>query len=128
MNELNVFLFLVGIVSVAVIVLAFFVPIFLLMIYRSTQETRGLIEELLQEVRMMSYSKSEDREEDLPLSSKVNPEKKEELSKLCKMFLELSSEKPDVELVVINDEDEKLKKEGECLKNHPDKEQNSQVE
>ena len=110
MNELNVFLFLVGIVSVAVIVLAFFVPIFLLMIYRSTQETRGLIEELLQEVRMMSYSKSEDREEDL-LSSKINPEKKEELSKLCKMFLELSSEKPDVELVVINDEDEKLKKE-----------------
>jgi hypothetical protein len=111
MNELNVFLFLVGIVSVAVIVLAFFVPVFLLMIYRSTQETRGLIEELLQEVRMMSYSKSEDREEDLPLSSKVNPEKKEELSKLCKMFLELSSEKPDVELVVINEEGEKLKKE-----------------
>ena len=110
MNELDVFLFLVGIVSVAVIVLAFFIPIFLLMIYRSTQETRGLIEELLQEVRMMSYSKSEDREEDL-LSSKINPEKKEELSKLCKMFLELSSEKPDVELVVINDEDEKLKKE-----------------
>jgi hypothetical protein len=110
MNELDVFLFLVGIVSVAVIVLAFFVPIFLLMIYRSTQETRGLIEELLQEVRMMNYSKSEDGEEDL-LSSKVNPEKKEELSKLCKMFLELSSEKPDVELVVINEEDEKLKKE-----------------
>ena len=110
MNELDVFLFLVGIVSVAVIVLAFFVPIFLLMIYRGTQETRGLIEELLQEVRMMNYSKSEDGEEYL-LSSKVNPEKKEELSKLCKMFLELSSEKPDVELVVINEEDEKQKKE-----------------
>ena len=110
MNELDVFLFLVGIVSVAVIVLAFFVPIFLLMIYRSTQETRGLIEELLQEVRMMNYSKSEDREEYL-LSSKVNPEKEEELSELCKMFLEFSSEKPNVELVVIDEEDEKLKKE-----------------
>ena len=110
MNELNVSLFLIGIVSVSVIVLAFFVPVFLLMIYRSTQETRGLIEELLQEVRMMNYSKSEDGEEYL-LSSKVNPEKKEELSKLCKMFLELSSEKPDVELVVINEEDEKQKKE-----------------
>ena len=110
MNELNVFLFLVGIVSVAVIVLAFFVPIFLLMIYRSTQETRGLIEELLQEVRMMNYSKSEDREEYL-LSSKVNPGKEEELSELCKMFLEFSSEKPNVELVVIDEEDEKLKKE-----------------
>ena len=110
MNELDVFLFLVGIVSVAVIVLAFFVPIFLLMIYRSTQETRGLIEELLQEVRMMNYSKSEEGKEYL-FSSKVNPEKEEELSKLCKMFLELSSEKPDVELVVINEEGEKLKKE-----------------
>ena len=105
MNELDIFLFLVGIVSVAIVVLAFFVPVFLLMIYRSIEETRNLMKELLQEVRMMNYLKSEEGEEHTS-SSEVNPEKKEELSKLCKMFLELAPEKPDVESVIIDEGDD----------------------
>ena len=110
MKELDIFLFLVGIVSVAIVVLAFFVPVFLLMIYRSIEETRNLMRELLQEVRMMNYLKPEEREKRTSFS-KVNPEKKEELSKLCEIFLELSSEKPDVELVVTDGENEKSRKE-----------------
>jgi hypothetical protein len=111
MNKLDIFLFLAGIISVAIVVLAFFVPVFLLMIYKSVEETRSLMKELLQEVRMMNYLKSEEEEEHIT-SPKVNPEKREELSELCKMFLELDSEKPDVELVVIDEEDERPKKRG----------------
>jgi sortase (surface protein transpeptidase) len=110
MKELDIFLFLVGIVSVAIVVLAFFVPVFLLMIYRSIEETRNLMRELLQEVKMMNYLKPEEGEKRTSFS-KVNPEKKEELSKLCEIFLELSSEKPDVELVVTDGENEKSRKE-----------------
>jgi len=104
-NELDIFLFLVGIVSVAIVVLAFFVPVFLLMIYRSIEEIRNLMKELLQEVRMMNYLKSEKGEEHTS-SSDVNPEKKEELSKLYKMFLEPVSEKPDAESVIIDEGDD----------------------
>ncbi|GAB6075235.1 hypothetical protein [Desulfurobacterium crinifex] len=56
MEKFEVFLFLLGIVSIAIIVLAFFVPLFLLGIYRNVKETRKLIEELLKEVRRVSGS------------------------------------------------------------------------
>jgi hypothetical protein len=110
MNGLDIVLFLAGIISVALVTLAFLIPVFLLMIYKNVKETNNLLEELLQEVRMLNYLNRAEETEECVSPDKDNPGKEEKLSKLGELFLELSSGESTVEFVTIEEENEEIEK------------------
>ena len=110
MNRLDIVLFLAGIISIAMVTLAFFVPVFLLMIHKNVKETNSLIEELLREVRMMNYLNRAEETEECVSPDKDNCGKEEKLSKLGELFLELSSGESTVEFVTMEEENGEIEK------------------
>jgi Sec-independent protein translocase protein TatA len=96
MERLEIFLFLLGAVSAAVIVLVFLVPILLFGIYRNIRETKSFAEELLREMRMMNYLSGVDEtgKNKFSASNRDDTDSKEELERIYRMFLGLTAEEP----------------------------------
>ena len=90
MEKFEIFLFLLGITSAAVIVLLFSIPLFFFGIYKNVKETKKLVEELIREVRVMNYLNGDKTEED---PSPILEENKD-VGKLHEIFLDLATDKP----------------------------------
>ena len=90
MERFEIFLFLLGITSAAIVVLLFTIPLFFFGIYKNIKTTRKLVDELIKEVRVMNYLNETETEE---IKSSTSEENKD-IGKLHEIFLNLATDKP----------------------------------
>jgi len=99
MENSEIFLFLLGLISTAVIVLIFSIPLFFFGIYKNVKKTRELIEELLKEIRVANYLKLEEDKEENPHTHTIEENIDTNGAKLHEIFLSaVSDELNDVEI------------------------------